>query len=58
MPNNHGIQIIYDLRVKFKGEEIHSDKISSVFSESDRRALALCVFLAKVDGQVKSLVVN
>lgn len=47
-PNNRGRQIIYDLRVKFKGEEIPSDKISSVFSESDRRALALCIFLAKV----------
>lgn len=48
LPNNRGRQIIYDLRVKFKGEEIPSDKISSVFSESDRRALALCIFLAKV----------
>jgi wobble nucleotide-excising tRNase len=48
VPNNRGAQIIYDLRVKFKGEDIPSDKISSVFSESDRRALALCIFLAKV----------
>ncbi|MBL1320432.1 MAG: AAA family ATPase [Methylophaga sp.] len=48
VPNNRGTQIIYDLRVKFKDEEIPSDKISSVFSESDRRALALCIFLAKV----------
>lgn len=48
VPNNRGTQIIYDLRVKFKGEDIPSDKISSVFSESDRRALALCIFLAKV----------
>ncbi len=46
--NNRGKQVIYDLRVKFKGEEIPSDKINTVFSESDRRALALCVFLAKV----------
>lgn len=47
-PNNRGTQVIYDLRVKFKGEDISSDKINTVFSESDRRALALCIFLAKV----------
>lgn len=47
-PNNRGKQVIYDLRVKFKEEEIPADKINTVFSESDRRALALCIFLAKV----------
>ena len=48
VPNNLGKQVIYDLRVKFKGEDISADKINTVFSESDRRALALCIFLAKV----------
>lgn len=48
VPNNRGRQVIYDLRVKFKGEDIPTDKINSIFSESDRRALALCIFLAKV----------
>jgi hypothetical protein len=48
VPNNRGRQVIYDLRVKFKGEDIPIDKINTVFSESDRRALALCIFLAKV----------
>ncbi len=48
VPNNRGRQVIYDLRVKFKGDEIPPDKINTVFSESDRRALALCIFLAKV----------
>lgn len=47
-PNNRGKQILYDLRVKFRGQEIPVDKVHSVFSESDRRALALCIFLAKV----------
>lgn len=47
-PNNRGRQVIYDLRVKFKGEDIPIDKINAIFSESDRRALALCIFLAKV----------
>ncbi|WP_417585679.1 AAA family ATPase [Nitrincola sp.] len=46
--NNRGKQVIYDLRVKFKGEDIPADRINTVFSESDRRALALCIFLAKV----------
>lgn len=46
--NNRGQQIIYDLRVKFKGEDIPADKLNTVFSESDRRALALCIFLAKI----------
>lgn len=47
-PNNRGQQIIYDLKVRFKGVDIPADKINIVFSESDRRALALCIFLAKV----------
>lgn len=46
--NNRGMKVIYDLRVKFKGVDIPADKINTVFSESDRRALALCIFLAKL----------
>jgi len=48
MPNRRGTQIVYDLRIKFKGQDIPVDRINSVFSESDRRALALCIFLAKI----------
>ncbi|MFT6163742.1 MAG: wobble nucleotide-excising tRNase [Zhongshania aliphaticivorans] len=48
VPNYRGKQVIYDLRVKFNGEDIPADRINTVFSESDRRALALCIFLAKV----------
>lgn len=48
VPNNRGRQVIYDLRIKFKGEDIPADRINTIFSESDRRALALCIFLAKV----------
>lgn len=48
VPNNRGKQVIYDLRVKFRGEDIPADQVNTVFSESDRRALALCIFLAKV----------
>lgn len=48
VPNNRGRQVVYDLKVRFKGQDIHADKINTIFSESDRRALALCIFLAKV----------
>jgi wobble nucleotide-excising tRNase len=46
--NNRGRQVVYDLKVRFKGQDIPADKINTIFSESDRRALALCIFLAKV----------
>lgn len=46
--NNRGKQVVYEMRVMFKGLPIPADKVNFVFSESDRRALALCIFLAKV----------
>ncbi|MDM5271198.1 AAA family ATPase [Sulfurovum sp. zt1-1] len=46
--NNRGKMVVYELRVKFKGQPIPVDKVNFVFSESDRRALALCIFLAKI----------
>lgn len=46
--NNRGKQVVYELKVRFKGQSIPVDKINFVFSESDRRALAWCIFLAKV----------
>lgn len=46
--NNRGKMVVYELRVSFKGQPIPVDKVNFVFSESDRRALALCIFLAKV----------
>ena len=39
---------VYSLRVKFRNEEIRNDQLKTVFSDSDRRALALAVFWAKV----------
>lgn len=48
VPNNRGKQVVYELKVKFRGHDIPPDKVNFVFSESDRRALALCLFLAKV----------
>ncbi len=47
--DNRGHQPVYFLKVKFKGVEINDANITKVFSESDKRALALSVFWAKID---------
>ncbi len=39
---------VYSLKIKFHEKEIPSKQLSTVFSESDRRALALAVFLVKL----------
>ena len=46
--NNSGKKIVYDLEVNFNGTKISRNKMSCLFSESDRRALALCIYLAKI----------
>lgn len=46
--NRGGARTIYDLEVTFKGRVIDRAKLDCLFSESDRRALALCIFLAKI----------
>lgn len=45
---NRGHQPVYFLKVKFKGVEINDSNITKVFSESDKRALALSLFWAKM----------
>lgn len=47
--DNRGHQPVYFLKVKFKNIEINDSNITKVFSESDKRALALSVFWAKMD---------
>lgn len=47
--NNIGARTVYELKVSFKGVSISKDKFHCLFSESDRRALALCVFFAKIN---------
>ncbi len=47
--DNRGHQPVYFLKVKFKGVEISDSNITKVFSESDKRALALSLFWAKID---------
>jgi|GEM_PF-1206257 len=42
--NKKGYTPIYYLKVKYKGQAIDESSLSQVFSESDRRALALAVF--------------
>lgn len=47
--NRIGARTVYDLKVSFKGKEIDKAKFHCLFSESDRRSLALCIFLAKIN---------
>lgn len=47
--NNSGRKIVYDLEVSFNGITIPRNKMNCLFSESDRRALALCIYLAKIN---------
>ncbi|HCG8743295.1 TPA: AAA family ATPase [Vibrio parahaemolyticus] len=47
--NNSGRKIVYDLEVSFNGTTIPRNKMNCLFSESDRRALALCIYLAKIN---------
>lgn len=47
--DNRGHQPVYFLKVKFKDVEINDSNITKVFSESDKRALALSLFWSKMD---------
>ncbi|MCF9169973.1 AAA family ATPase [Vibrio parahaemolyticus] len=47
--NNGGRKIVYDLEVSFNGTTIPRHRMNCLFSESDRRALALCIYLAKIN---------
>lgn len=46
--NNIGARTVYELSVSFKGSLIDRNKFHCLFSESDRRALAFCIFIAKI----------
>lgn len=47
--NRGGTKTVYDIGVTFNGKEINRYKFNSLFSESDRRALALSIFLSKIE---------
>lgn len=40
---------VYFLKVKFRGQDVSENDLDKVFSESDRRALGLAVFLASLE---------
>lgn len=46
---NLGNKPVYTLKVKFHNQEITNEQMKSIFSESDRRALALSIFWAKIE---------
>jgi wobble nucleotide-excising tRNase len=45
--SGRGYQKVYYLDVSFKGEPISTEHLNIVFSDSDKRSLALAIFLAK-----------
>lgn len=47
--DNTGHMPVYSLKIKFHGEDIPNNQLKTVFSDSDRRALALAIFWAKVN---------
>lgn len=47
--SRRGNKTVYELRVSFCGEPISGDDLSKVFSESDRRNLALAIYLARAE---------
>ncbi|MCF6174349.1 MAG: AAA family ATPase [Victivallaceae bacterium] len=44
-----GYKPVYSLKVKFHNKELNDNQLKTVFSESDRRALALAIFWAKIE---------
>lgn len=47
--SNRGNQPVYSLKVKFHNQDINEKDFAKVFSESDKRALALAVFWTKIE---------
>lgn len=47
--DSRGNKKVYSLDVKYKNQRISSDQLPSVFSESDRRTLALAIFWTKLE---------
>jgi len=47
--DNTGHLPVYSLKVEFHNKEIPNEQLRTIFSESDRRALALAIFFAKIE---------
>ncbi|MCD4794944.1 MAG: AAA family ATPase [Bacteroidales bacterium] len=59
---HRGNKDVYSLNISFKNQPINNNLLHAVFSESDRRALALSIFLAKIklkpaDEKLKTIIV-
>jgi wobble nucleotide-excising tRNase len=53
--SRQGNKPVYSLKVKFKGQVISNENLRTVFSSSDRRALALSIFWAKINLEEKDI---
>ena len=47
-PSDRGDKKVYGITVKFKNKKVSNNDLQFVFSDSDRRALALSIFWAKL----------
>ncbi len=58
--DNRGNKKVYSLSVKFKNQKIRNEQLPIIFSESDRRALALSIFWSRInindDDELESMI--
>ena len=57
-PSDRGDKKVYGIAVKFKNKKVSNNDLQFVFSDSDRRALALSIFWAKLSTAKDSEITN
>jgi len=57
-PSDRGDKKVYGITVKFKNKKVSNNDLQFVFSDSDRRALALSIFWAKLSTAKDSEITN
>jgi wobble nucleotide-excising tRNase len=57
-PSDRGDKKVYGITVKFKNKKVTNNDLPFVFSDSDRRALALSIFWAKLSTAKDSEITN
>jgi len=57
-PSDRGDKKVYGITVKFKNKKVSNNDLQFVFSDSDRRALALSIFWAKLSVAEDSEITN
>ena len=57
-PSDRGDKKVYGITVKFKNKKVSNNDLQFVFSDSDRRALALSIFWAKLSTAEDSEITN